>query len=72
MNQTENTIIFKNFAGNPACPCKRTACERHGNCAECREHHITVKHFAVYCDRHPKKTKTNTKNKDLTSPKRQD
>lgn len=24
---------------NIDCPCKRTKCERHGNCAACREHH---------------------------------
>ena len=22
-----------------ACPCKRTKCPRHGDCAACREHH---------------------------------
>ena len=22
-----------------SCPCKRTKCERHGNCAACRAHH---------------------------------
>lgn len=24
---------------NTACPCKRTGCERHGKCDECREYH---------------------------------
>ena len=24
---------------NPNCPCKRTNCVRHGNCAACKEHH---------------------------------
>ncbi|MGN0638955.1 MAG: hypothetical protein ACI4J0_11340 [Huintestinicola sp.] len=27
---------------NMNCPCKRTKCERHGNCALCREHHLTL------------------------------
>lgn len=22
-----------------ACPCKRTSCERHGDCERCREYH---------------------------------
>ncbi len=33
------------------CPCKRTKCERHGNCTECRDHHENVKHMTVACDR---------------------
>jgi len=24
---------------NTDCPCKRTKCERHGNCNACQEHH---------------------------------
>lgn len=30
-----------------ACPCKRTACERHGDCAACKEHHHSS------CGRYP-------------------
>lgn len=26
---------------NVDCPCKRTKCERHGDCEACREHHHT-------------------------------
>lgn len=29
---------------NKDCPCKRTKCERHGNCDACREHHRLSKH----------------------------
>lgn len=33
------------------CPCKRTKCERHGNCLACREHHKTEKKTPVSCER---------------------
>ena len=28
---------------NTDCPCKRTKCERHGNCDECRDYHHNKK-----------------------------
>lgn len=34
------------------CPCKRLKCERHGDCAACREHHNSFKRkMNVACDR---------------------
>lgn len=37
------------FAG---CPCKRIKCERHGDCAACREHHLCFKRkMRPACDR---------------------
>lgn len=33
------------------CPCKRTKCERHGQCKICREHHLLNKKTPPYCDR---------------------
>ena len=33
------------------CPCKRTRCERHGDCVACREHHKQDKKSPVYCRR---------------------
>lgn len=32
------------------CPCKKTACRRHGNCKSCREHHRS-KRSLPYCER---------------------
>lgn len=34
-----------------SCPCKRTKCERYGDCRACRNHHKTVKGTPVSCDR---------------------
>lgn len=39
---------------NIDCTCKRTKCERYGNCDACREHHKNKKSFA-FCDRLKKK-----------------
>jgi hypothetical protein len=37
---------------NENCPCKRTECERHGNCTACREHHSSLKGKSLtYCER---------------------
>jgi hypothetical protein len=33
-----------------SCPCRRTRCPRHGDCAACRAHHAGKKH-APACDR---------------------
>lgn len=34
------------------CPCKRTQCERHGDCSACRVHHNNMKRkMRVACDR---------------------
>lgn len=34
------------------CPCKKKKCERHGRCAECREHHANSKRQRpVACER---------------------
>lgn len=41
---------------NIDCPCKRTKCERYGNCDACREHHKNKKSFA-FCDRLKKKSR---------------
>lgn len=41
---------------NPDCPCKRMRCERHGDCAACREHHKTKK-CIIACERLAKKEK---------------
>lgn len=32
------------------CPCKRTRCQRHGDCVACREHHKTDKKYKTYCE----------------------
>ncbi|MDD4074816.1 MAG: GNAT family N-acetyltransferase [Eubacteriales bacterium] len=42
---------------NPDCPCKRTRCSRHGDCAACRAHHKDEKQQAVFCERPPKREK---------------
>lgn len=35
-----------------SCPCKRKNCERHGDCAACREHHKNVQRkYLPACDR---------------------
>ena len=35
---------------NENCPCKKKKCERHGNCDECRKHHVESKcQRPVYC-----------------------
>lgn len=39
---------------NINCHCKRTKCERYGNCDACREHHNNKKSL-TYCDRIKKK-----------------
>lgn len=39
---------------NINCPCKRTKCERYGNCNACREHHNDKKSL-TFCDRLKKK-----------------
>lgn len=36
---------------NENCPCKRIQCERHGNCAACKEHHYTKKKYLPACER---------------------
>ena len=33
------------------CPCKRTRCQRHGDCVSCRKHHRQDKKNVVYCQR---------------------
>lgn len=38
------------------CPCKRTKCERHGQCDICREHHKLKKKTLPYCERMKQKT----------------
>lgn len=40
------------------CPCKRIACERHGNCDACKEHHHrSVKIPLTTCERKKAKQK---------------
>lgn len=39
---------------NINCPCKRTKCERYGNCDACREHHKNLK-SSPWCDRQKRK-----------------
>lgn len=37
---------------NENCPCKRTACKRHGDCQACREHHSSSQRKLLpTCDR---------------------
>lgn len=38
---------------NTACPCKRTKCERHGNCAACRAYHhaLTGRKSLTRCEK---------------------
>lgn len=55
MNQ--NTTAMPDAAWRRDCPCKRTHCERHGNCAACREYHKTKKYPAV-CERQGKEEKS--------------
>ena len=33
------------------CPCKRSKCARHGNCAACKTHHRTEKKRPTACER---------------------
>jgi hypothetical protein len=33
------------------CPCKRLKCERHGDCAACRQYHREHKKYPPYCER---------------------
>lgn len=41
------------------CTCKRTKCERHGNCEECIAHHKEKEtKYLPYCMREKKKKKT--------------
>ncbi len=40
----------------PDCQCKRLKCDRHGNCAACKEYHTTVMKYLPYCERLLKKT----------------
>ena len=35
---------------NKDCPCKKTKCERHGQCEVCREHHKLKKKILPYCE----------------------
>lgn len=40
-----------------ACPCKRVKCERHGNCKECREYHLSPerkRRLLTACEREKK------------------
>lgn len=41
-------------SGSEECPCKRVKCERRGKCAECLEHHKTMKN-PPYCKREKRK-----------------
>ena len=55
---------------NEQCPCKRTKCERHGNCEQCREHHKTVKkNVQVACERQPKKEEKEVKGHEKKRPR---
>ncbi|NLC78620.1 MAG: hypothetical protein GX683_02685 [Ruminococcaceae bacterium] len=41
---------------NASCPCKRTECERHGNCAACRaRHHGDPRKPLTSCEKREKK-----------------
>lgn len=44
---------------NESCPCKRTKCERHGDCSACKSHHHASKKIPLAtCERlENKKTK---------------
>lgn len=52
VNQREEPRSEKVVLKNEDCPCKRLHCERLGNCAACREHHLTVEtRYKVACER---------------------
>lgn len=37
---------------NESCPCKRTKCERHGDCSACKSHHHASKKIPLAtCER---------------------
>lgn len=37
---------------NNNCPCKKKKCERHGNCAACRDHHAEKqRRYPVACEK---------------------
>mgnify|MGYP005608278975 FL=1 len=40
---------------NETCPCKRVKCERHGDCAACKEHHSSQKKCPTACERAARK-----------------
>ena len=46
------------------CPCKRTRCQRHGDCVSCREHHKADKKNTVYCQRPAREEKCRRRRRD--------
>lgn len=55
LKEDKNVNIESNIKTD--CPCKRTACERHGNCAACRAHHRSMKKLVLTtCERKKNKT----------------
>lgn len=46
------------------CPCKRTRCQRHGDCVSCREHHKADKKNTVYCQRPTREEKRLRRRRD--------
>ncbi len=49
---------------NENCSCKRTKCERHGDCDACRLHHTNDKKNVPACDRIKKKLEHNKKERN--------
>ena len=56
------------------CPCKRTNCPRHGDCAACREHHRRKHNSLTYCEKLERKVRRTVERKarksslKITSP----
>lgn len=56
-------IAVSDHPRNPRCPCKRTNCPRHGDCAACQAHHAKrgAKH-PPFCQKPPRKSGKNASN----------
>lgn len=53
------------------CPCKRTKCERHGNCSECMLHHRNSnKQPLTACERKIKKEERAAKREEKRSSRK--
>ncbi len=51
------------------CPCKRVKCERHGNCAACKQHHHdSVKRPLTTCERMKAKQRNPIKENSMNNP----
>ncbi len=47
--------------GLEKCTCKKSSCERFGNCAACIEHHKNHKRYPPYCKREGRNQKNRSK-----------